>query len=101
MECGDSVTVKRRVAPFAADARVGSQHFATIAGGKILLSCGHWDHGLRVLSVEDSRELQIATGHRDLVTCVSTTAGRTGRAWAKGDSKGALAHALRTKLNIT
>ena len=101
VECGDSVTVKRRVAPFAADARVGSQHFATIAGGKILLSCGHWDHGLRVLSVEDSRELQIATGHRDLVTCVSTTAGRTGRAWAKGDSKGALAHALRTKLNIS
>jgi WD40 repeat protein len=32
---------------------------------------------------------------------VSTTAGRTGRAWAKGDSKGALAHALRTKINIT
>ena len=99
VEC-DSVAVKRRVAPFAAEAVVGSQHFATLAGGKILLSCGHWDHGLRVLSVEDSRELQIATGHRDLVTCISTTAGRVGRAWAKSDVKGALG-ALRTKaLNI-
>jgi len=99
VEC-DSVAVKRRVAPFAAEAVVGSQHFATIAGGKILLSCGHWDHGLRVLSVEDSRELQIATGHRDLVTCMATTAGRVGRAWAKSDVKGALG-ALRTKaLNI-
>ena len=99
VEC-DSVAVKRRVAPFAAEAVVGSQHFATIAGGKILLSCGHWDHGLRVLSVEDSRELQIATGHRDLVTCIATTAGRVGRAWAKSDVKGALG-ALRTKaLNI-
>ena len=33
VEC-DSVAVKRRVAPFAAEAVVGSQHFATIAGWK-------------------------------------------------------------------
>jgi WD40 repeat protein len=57
----------------------------------VLLSCGHWDHGLRVVAVDDGRELQIATGHRDLVTCLATTVpgGATGgRAWAANNSRG-------------
>ncbi|EEH54935.1 uncharacterized protein MICPUCDRAFT_902, partial [Micromonas pusilla CCMP1545] len=71
----------RRIAPpFAAAADAGPRCFATIASNRVLLSCGHWDHGLRLIAVDDGRELQIATGHRDLVTCLATTApgGATG-----------------------
>ena len=61
----------RVVSPFAADAISGPQCFATLANDRVLLSCGHWDHGLRAVATEDGRELQIATGHRDLVTCLA------------------------------
>ena len=77
--------IRRTVPPFAAGAAAGPQCFAMLADNRVLLSCGHWDHGLRVSAVDDGRELQIATGHRDLVTCLATTApgGSTrGRAWA-------------------
>ena len=74
--------------PFAADAAASSspRRFATLVGGRVLVSCGHWDHGVRVAATEDGRELQIATGHRDLVTCLAVAAlgaGATRRPWAK------------------
>lgn len=73
------------VSPFAADANASQCMFSTLANGKVLVSCGHWDHGIRAVCVEDGRELQIATGHRDLVTClaVANGAGAAKRAWAK------------------
>jgi WD40 repeat protein len=74
--------------PFAADAAkaLSPKSFATLAGGRVLVSCGHWDHGVRAAATEDGRELQIATGHRDLVTCLATAAlgaGAVRRPWAK------------------
>ena len=75
----------RVVSPFAADAISGPQCFATLANDRVLLSCGHWDHGLRAVATEDGRELQIATGHRDLVTCLAVASpggAAGGRAWA-------------------
>ena len=74
--------------PFAADAAASSspKRFATLVGGRVLVSCGHWDHGVRAAATEDGRELQIATGHRDLVTCLAVAelgAGATRRPWAK------------------
>ena len=92
LECdafgGGSSRRSSAAAPFAADAaaRASPRSFATLAGGRVLLSCGHWDHGVRAAATEDGRELQIATGHRDLVTCLAVAAlvpGAARRPWAK------------------
>jgi len=91
LECdafGGGSSRRAPASPFAADAaaRLSPQSFATLAGGRVLLSCGHWDHGVRAAATEDGRELQIATGHRDLVTCLAVAAlgaGAARRPWAK------------------
>ena len=91
LECdvsSNSLNSKRptSVSPFAAGATANETMFATIAGGKVLVSCGHWDHGVRTCLTEDGRELQIATGHRDLVTCLAVAQGGgrgQRRPWAK------------------
>ena len=91
LECdafGGGSSRRAPASPFAADAaaRMSPQSFATLAGGRVLLSCGHWDHGVRAAATEDGRELQIATGHRDLVTCLAVAAlgaGAARRPWAK------------------
>ena len=92
LECdafgGGSGSRRAPASPFAADAAkaLSPKSFATLAGGRVLVSCGHWDHGVRAAATEDGRELQIATGHRDLVTCLATAAlgaGAVRRPWAK------------------
>ena len=45
--------------------------FAFHEDTKLLFSCGHWDHSLKVTAIETCRILQSVTQHRDVITCLS------------------------------
>jgi WD40 repeat protein len=83
---GSGNAARLAASPAAGDAAASPGRFATLPHGRVLVSCGHWDHSVRLCATEDGRELQIASGHRDLVTCVAAAVGGIGRrVWAKRD----------------
>jgi hypothetical protein len=64
--------------PFAASVAVSPACFATLAGGRLLLSAAHWDARLRVLRITPADgvyPLQALGAHADLVTCAAAAAG--------------------------
>lgn len=56
-------------APFAPDVHVGSQLFAVTHGAKLIISGGHWDFSIRILTCK-AKLLQRLTYHNDTVTCI-------------------------------
>ena len=43
---------------------------AASGDGRLLYSCGYWDHSLKVTQLADGRSLQSVRAHTDVVTCV-------------------------------
>lgn len=67
--------------PFAASVAASAACFATLAGGRLLVSAPHWDARPRVLRLaggDDVRVLQSLHAHADVVTCVASSFGAAG-----------------------
>lgn len=54
------------------DAHISSNLFVLIPELKLFFSGGHWDHSMRVTSVETGRLIQTITLHSDVVTCLAS-----------------------------
>eukprot|EP00887_Chlorella_sp_A99_P003486 scaffold7.g3486.t1 len=64
------------------------QRCVVIHGGRVVLTCGYWDGSLRCHSVDDGRQLQALTYHRDRITCLAASAEGQARAVGGGSSVG-------------
>lgn len=53
------------------EGHLSSRLFAFLPEGKLLFSCGHWDHSLRATSTESGRLVQSVCQHSDVITCVA------------------------------
>ena len=49
--------------------------------GKVLLSVGHWDRSMRLYDIEERREIQCVSTHRDVTTCVAVCEWTGYRTW--------------------
>ena len=75
----DKAPSRRLPVPFAESIRtdaMSSSRFAVLSHGRFVVSCGHWDNGLRVSAIDDGREVQMLLRHRAVVTCVAVSEGR-------------------------
>jgi len=57
--------------PFADDQRQATTRFAASGDGRLLYSCGYWDHSLKVTQLADGRSLQSVRAHTDVVSCLA------------------------------
>ena len=71
---------KRRLQTRAVDEHLSSQLFALHPNGKLLFSCGYWDHSFKVTLTETGKLLQSINQHKDAVTCL-TMATNFGQTW--------------------
>lgn len=62
------------------DEHLSAQLFAVVPDGRLIFSCGHWDHSFRATSLDTGRLVQNITQHSDVVTCVAC-ARDFGRYW--------------------
>lgn len=53
------------------DDHIHSGLFAIHEESKLLFSCGHWDHTVRVTQLDSCRMIQSIEHHRDVVTCIA------------------------------
>jgi len=67
-----------RVSP---DSIANSQTVQVALRGKVLLSVGHWDRSMRLFDVDEGREIQRISAHRDVVTCLSICEHDSARSW--------------------
>jgi len=49
--------------------------------GKVLLSVGHWDRSMRMYDIDERREIQRVSTHRDVTTCVAVCEWTGYRTW--------------------
>ena len=53
--------------PFAGDLLPATTRFAASADGRLLYSCGYWDHSLKASQLADGRSAQSLRAHTDVV----------------------------------
>ena len=56
--------------PFAGDQRHATTRFAASSDGRLLYSCGYWDHSLKATQLTDGRSAQSLRAHTDVVRCL-------------------------------
>ena len=76
----ESATVKR-IDEFGSDSLATSQTVNIAIDGKLLLSVGHWDRSMRIFDVDEGRESQRISAHRDVTTCLATCERGNSRSW--------------------
>ena len=57
--------------PFAGDQRHATTRFAASSDGRLLYSCGYWDHSLKATQLADGRSVQSLRPHTDVVRCAA------------------------------
>ena len=50
---------------------LSSQLLSIISEYKLIISCGHWDHSLRITSLDTGKLIQSITLHSDVITCLA------------------------------
>ena len=63
------------------DSLAHSQTVHVALRGKILLSVGHWDRSMRLFDVDEGKEIQRISAHRDVITCLSICEHNSARTW--------------------
>ena len=56
--------------PFAGDQHHATTRFAASSDGRLLYSCGYWDHSLKATQLADGRSAQSLRAHTDVVRCI-------------------------------
>ena len=69
---------------FRADSLAHSHTVNVAIRGKLLLSVGHWDRSMRLFDIEEGRELQRISAHRDVTTCLALCERGSSRSWDDG-----------------
>lgn len=64
-----------------ADSLAHSQSVNVALKGKVLLSVGHWDRSMRIFDIEEGREMQRISAHRDVTTCLALCELGSSRSW--------------------
>ena len=52
-------------------AHLSAQQFAFLPKSKLLFTCGHWDHSLRITHAETGNLVQSVRQHKDVTTCLA------------------------------
>mmetsp|Transcript_7408 Transcript_7408/g.24883 ORF Transcript_7408/g.24883 Transcript_7408/m.24883 type:complete len:2990 (-) Transcript_7408:33-9002(-) len=63
------------------DSLAHSQTVHVALRGKVLLSVGHWDRSMRLFDVDEGKEIQRISAHRDVMTCLSICEHSSARTW--------------------
>lgn len=63
------------------DSLAHSQTVHVALRGKVLLSVGHWDRSMRLFDVDEGKEIQRISAHRDVMTCLSICEHNSARTW--------------------
>eukprot|EP00898_Chlorokybus_atmophyticus_P002244 jgi/Chlat1/301/Chrsp1S08783 len=78
----DTSPQRRISALFTGDADLSPLLFGTLWGGRLIISCGHWDNSFKVATTDEGRVVQSIAHHKDVVTCLSI--GNDGHTLATG-----------------